>query len=87
MANPTYQYGASFAVDTAELEDVLCQVDAHLQPACLRHLQPAVLRFPLNGMDGFLSPIAKMVDSAIEREVSNESSHTGSSKPAMFVSG
>ena len=47
-----------------------------LQPPRLRDLQPAVLRFPLNGMDGFLSPIAKMTNNAIEREVSNESSHT-----------
>ena len=41
-----------------------------LQPARLRDLQPAVLRFPLNGMDGSHSPIAKMANNAIEREVS-----------------
>jgi len=46
----------------------------HLQPPRFRHFQAAVLGFPLNGMDGFLSTIAKMRNNAIKREVSNEGS-------------
>lgn len=47
-----------------------------LQPARFRYLQSAVFRFPFNGMDGSPSPVIRMADDTIEREVSNEGSHT-----------
>jgi len=47
-----------------------------LHPPCVRYFHAAIFGFPFNGMDGFLSTIAKRTSNAIEREVTHEGSRT-----------